>query len=79
MRDMDAATVGRMDEARAVLERLGKIERLRHDGALPGVLLEELRALLEEAEEWSRMEGGEAGERAVDRLREALARDMIGA
>jgi hypothetical protein len=78
MRDVDAATVGRMDEARAVLERLGKIERLRRDGALPDVLLDELRALLEEAEEWSRVEGGEAGERAVDRLREALARDMIG-
>jgi hypothetical protein len=66
-----------VDEARAVLERLGRIERLRSEGALPSVLLEELRRLLEEAEEWSRVEGGDAGERAVARLREALAPDMI--
>jgi hypothetical protein len=67
-----------VDEARAVLERLGRIERLRREGALPQVLLDELRALLEEAEEWSRVEGGDAGARAVAGLREALARDMIG-
>ena len=67
-----------MDEARAVLDRLGKIERLRSEGVLPEVLLAELRALLEEAEEWSRVEGGAAGERAVAGLREALAGDMIG-
>jgi hypothetical protein len=66
-----------MDEARAVLERLGRIERLRREGALPPVLLDELRLLLGEAEEWSRLEGGDAGERAVARLREALARDLI--
>ena len=68
-----------MDEARAVLDRLGRIERLRREGALPTVLLEELRLLLDEAEEWSRMEGGDAGERAVAGLREALARDLITA
>ena len=68
-----------MEEAHAVLERLARIERLRRDGALPEALLDELRALLQEAEEWSRVEGGDAGERAVERLRDALARDMIGA
>ncbi len=67
-----------MDEARAVLERLGRIERLRRQGALPEVLLAELRALLQEAEDWSRVEGGDAGERAVAGLRDALAHDMIG-
>jgi hypothetical protein len=67
-----------VEEARAVLERLMRIERLRRDGALPEVLLDELRALLHEAEEWSREEGGEAGERAVAGLRNALAHDMIG-
>ena len=67
-----------MEEARAVLERLGRIERLRREGALAPVLLDELRLLLEEAEEWSRLEGGDAGERAVAGLRKALARDMIG-
>ena len=68
-----------MEEAHAVLERLVRIERLRSAGALPEALLDELRALLQEAEEWSRVEGGDAGERAVERLRDALARDMIGA
>lgn len=67
-----------MDEARAVLQRLGRIEQLRHEGALPTVLLDELRLLLDEAEEWARTEGGDAGERAVAGLREALAHDMIG-
>jgi len=67
-----------VDEARAVLERLGKIERLRREGALPPVLLAELRLLLGEAEEWSRLEGGEAGERAVAGLREALAAELVG-
>jgi hypothetical protein len=67
-----------MEEARAVLERLGRIERLRREGAPAPILLEELRRLLGEAEEWSRLEGGDAGERAVAGLREALARDMIG-
>jgi hypothetical protein len=67
-----------MEEARAVLERLERIERLRREGALAVTLIQELRALLEEAEEWSRVEGGDAGERAVAGLRHALARDMIG-
>jgi hypothetical protein len=66
-----------MDEARAVLQRLERIEALDREGAGRAVLLAELRALLDEAEAWSRSEGGEAGERAVDGLREALARDMI--
>ena len=58
--------------------RLERIERLRREGAPPATLIEELRALLEEAEEWSRIEGGDAGERAVAGLRHALAHDMIG-
>lgn len=61
-----------MDETAAVLERLGRIEALDRAGAGPPELLVELRALLEEAEAWSRSEGGEAGERAVDGLRSAL-------
>jgi len=32
-----------VEEARAVLERLVRIERLRREGALPEVLLDELR------------------------------------
>ena len=37
-----------------ILERLEKIERLERDEAPAGVLLEEVRALLAEAEVWVR-------------------------
>ncbi len=63
-----------MDESRAVLARLERIEALDRAGAGRGELLSELRALLEEAEAWSSTEGGDAGEAAVDNLRTALAR-----
>jgi hypothetical protein len=45
-----------MDEARRVLARLERIETLERDRALPGVLLAELHALLDEAEAWTRVE-----------------------
>lgn len=54
-----------------------RIERLRGERATPAVILEELRALLREAEEWARLEGGDTGERAVAELRKALSHDMI--
>ena len=60
-----------------MLERLERIEALDRDGAAASELLVELRALLGEAETWSRAEGGDAGESAVDGLRTALASDMI--
>ena len=63
-----------MDEARAVLERLERIEALDRAGAGRVTLLFELRALLEEAEAWSSTEGGDAGEAAASDLRTALAR-----
>jgi hypothetical protein len=66
-----------MDEATAVLDRLARIELLDRGGAPPGALLGELRVLLMEAEAWSRLEGGERSARAVERLRRALAREMI--
>lgn len=66
-----------MDESEALLERLERIEALDRSGAEPGEIVAELRALLREATSWSRTEGGDAGERAVERLRHALARDMI--
>ena len=77
---------GFVDETQAVLERLERIEALDRAGAGRSELLIELRALLEEAHAWSRMEGGDAGEKAVTGLRAALAgtapktalRDMIG-
>ena len=66
-----------MNEAEAVLERLRRIEALDGSGAPSAVLVEEVRALLAEAEAWSRREGGEAGTKAVGELRQALTRDMI--
>jgi hypothetical protein len=66
-----------MDESRAVLERLERIEALDRGGAPPTQLLEELRALLDEAEAWARREGGDAATTAVAELRRSLVRDMI--
>lgn len=68
-----------MEEARSVLERFDRIESMRRANAGPAELLGELRALLREAEAWVRVEGGDAGDDAVARLRQALTRDMIGA
>ena len=67
-----------MDESEAVLERLERIEALDVSGASPTQVVEELQALLAEAEAWARREGGEAGARAVADLRAALRNDMIG-
>lgn len=67
-----------MDEAAKVLRRLERIEELDRAKAAPGELLGELRALLREAEDWARAEGGDArAHDAVGRLRRSLERDMI--
>ena len=66
-----------MEQARHVLERLERIEALDRQTVEPQVLLHELRQLLVEAEAWARIEGGDAGKRAVDRLRSALTHEMI--
>ena len=70
-----------MDEAEAVaeavLERLARIEALDREGAPARSLIEELRALVHEAEAWSRTEGGEAGQEAATNLRSALALDQV--
>lgn len=66
-----------MDESKEILQRLARIEMLDRVGAAPAELVDELRALLVEAEAWSRAEGGDAGARAVEDLRGALERDMI--
>ena len=55
------ATVGAWTSRKAMLERLERIEALDRAGAAPAELVDELRALLVEAEAWSRPEGGDAG------------------
>jgi hypothetical protein len=61
-----------MDEARAVLARLDRIETLEREGAPPGALLDELRGLVQAAEIWVRVEGDERARAAVERCDEAL-------
>ena len=68
-----------MEEARRVIERLERIEALDRAAASPADLLAELRGLLRDAEAWVRVEGGDAGDEAVIRLRNALARDAVPA
>jgi hypothetical protein len=69
-----------MEEARAVLERLQRIELLERERAAPQHLLGEVRELLREAEAWLEVEGGDT-ERAADALErcgEALDRRPAG-
>jgi hypothetical protein len=64
-----------MDEARRVIDRLERIERLRGDGAPAGVLLGEVRALLADGERWlatERVEGLDEARNALERCRRGL-------
>jgi hypothetical protein len=61
-----------MDEARAVIERLDRIETLEREGAPADALLEELRGLVRDAEAWARLEGDERAATAVARCEDAL-------
>jgi hypothetical protein len=65
-----------MDEARAVLARLERIEALDRAEAPPREVLEELRHLVREAEEWARVDGDERALAAAQLLAE---RAMIAA
>lgn len=67
-----------MDEARAVLARLERIETLEREDAPAPVLLSELRLLVGEAEAWARTDRpGEHAEDAVARCSEALEGRLI--
>jgi hypothetical protein len=57
-----------MEEARAVLARLERIELLERRGADPAVLLDELRELVHEAETWARRERDPDALAAAQRL-----------
>jgi hypothetical protein len=63
-----------MDEARAVLRRLTRIETLDREGAPARSLLAEVHALLEEAEAWVAAErgGAEVAEATLERCRVAM-------
>ena len=64
-----------MDEARAVLHRLERIEALDREGAPVRSVLAEVRALLAEAEAWVAAERGgtDLAEQALTRCRDAVA------
>jgi hypothetical protein len=61
-----------MDEARAVLERLERIEALDARAAAPDELLAELRALVREAESWARRERDPEAQAAAARCADAI-------
>lgn len=63
-----------MDEARAVIERLRRIEALEREGTHPRTLLAEVQMLLTEAEAWLNAEGTpDRAAEALDRCCDALA------
>jgi hypothetical protein len=67
-----------MDEARAVIERLDRIDALEREGAHPSAMLAELRELVREAEAWARVEHPPPrAEAAVERCRDALEQQIL--
>jgi len=73
-RACSCASVERVQEARVVLARLARIEELERRDVPAAVLLDEVRALLTEAEAWVRAEpaGTDAAVDSIDRCRAAL-------
>jgi hypothetical protein len=65
-----------MDEARAVIDRLERIEMLERDGAPPAVMLEELRGLVQDAERWVRIDGDDRARAAVELCDAALVQPV---
>ena len=62
-----------MEKERAILERLERIDGLRREDAPARILLDEVRALLSDAEDWVREEDvPDRTARAVEHTREAL-------
>jgi len=69
-----------MSDPQHVLDRLRRIDSLERESAPAGALLDEVRALLAEAEIWVRSEGhgNPRAEAAVDALRDALRNPLGG-
>ncbi|HZR96279.1 MAG TPA: hypothetical protein VFA56_11325 [Gaiellaceae bacterium] len=57
-----------MEEARAVLRRLERIDALERERADPALVLGELRELVREAEAWARRECDRGALAAAERL-----------
>jgi hypothetical protein len=64
-----------MDEAEKVIDRLARIGTLDQRSSPPSRLLDELRALVVEAEAWARLEGDRRARSAVARLREEAEKE----
>ena len=75
MEGRPAASVEAVEKERAILERLERIDGLRQEDASAGVLLDEVRALLSQAEDWVRDEPDVPGGvvEALERSKSALA------
>ena len=60
-----------MEEARAVIQRLARIEALEHEGAPPRTVLAEVRQLLREGEAWleAEHEGTDVASEALEGCR----------
>jgi hypothetical protein len=69
-----------MDEARAVIHRLERIEALEREGAPARSVLAEVHELLAEAEAWvaSERDGTDLAEQALQRCRDAVGRRAGG-
>jgi hypothetical protein len=66
--------VDAVEKERAILERLERIDALRREDAPAGVLLDEVRALLADAEDWvSEAHVPSRTSDAVEKARKALA------
>jgi hypothetical protein len=65
-----------MEEARAVLARLERIEALEREGAGVPSLLAELRELVREAGAWAEQERDPRARAAADALARAQRRDL---
>jgi hypothetical protein len=64
-----------MDEAEKVIDRLARIETLDRRSSPPSHLLDELRALVAEAEAWARVEGDRRARSAIAKLREEAEKE----
>ena len=75
LRHRPAVTVEAVGTERTILEGLERIDCLRREDAPAGVVLEAVRSLLSDAEDWVREDPAvpPSAAQAIDRSREALA------